>query len=301
MDEDLAFLELLPSLFGDESAKELPTSDMETKLLSQCQQWYLRFVDSWIEAAWEPLLDGATSNPPGPCRSSTRPFGAGEAAKKTTYTLMNLTAREMRMRERKGLALTEIVTVLQDQGHLRTGDTDHECLGIQMAFTLIGWLTMLYEPVTSPEKNKLQLEQSNTKRRLRLRRSGIIHNFSLDIVSPAQSIPVTQQPLHRLFCRFGNLIPRPDDLCNSREFGSGNATQAGRYWGGDFELESTITVHHVCFHTLQKIVEIQIEWVETLNQHLEFNPGKKTLKLFRYPAFCWMMSRNTGFDSIPGR
>jgi hypothetical protein len=298
---DSAFLELLRSLFGKDLAVEKAEPDTEHELLSQCQDWYLRFIDSWIEAAQGPLLEGVLGNSIRFKRTPTGQSGVGEAEKTQLYTLMSLIIREMCMRERKGLALTEIVTTLQEQGSLEITDAGREYRDIQMVFTLVGWLTMLYEPVPNPESNKLQLEQPNAKRKLRLRRNDVIHTFSLNIVSPEQCVSITQQPLHRLLHRFGSLIPRPDDICDSWELMSGSATQAVSYWGSDSALDSSITVHHVCFHTLQKIIEVKIQWVETLNQHLEFDPGKKTLKLFRYPAFCWMMCRNAGFDTFSSR
>jgi hypothetical protein len=31
---------------------------------------------------------------------------------------------------------------------------------------------------------------------------------------------------------------------------------------------------------------VEIEWVDMMNLHLEFNEALKTLKIFRFPSYC---------------
>jgi hypothetical protein len=91
------------------------------------------------------------------------------------------------------------------------------------------------------------------------------------------------QPLFQLLKRFGQIIPQchrdvitPQGLSNSL---SGI-------------LEEPIEVSFICFHAINVVAGIRIEWVDCLSQHLEFDSRSKTLKLCRFPALCVVMFRN---------
>ncbi|KAH9205991.1 hypothetical protein DL95DRAFT_241707, partial [Leptodontidium sp. 2 PMI_412] len=43
------------------------------------------------------------------------------------------------------------------------------------------------------------------------------------------------------------------------------------------------------FYTLHNVMKIQIEWVDCLSLHLEFDNQSKVLKLFRFPSICLLM------------
>jgi hypothetical protein len=291
---DAVSIQLLHSLFG-ENAVTSPSIAREEQLLFKCQKWYLGFINRQIETAATSLFDPIVirsgddkSQYAGLIRPTTE-------TKQRVYRLMIHTAEALRSREKRGIALADIVTLLQDTRHpehLRTGNTAYKCLAIQMIFCIAGWLTMLYEPASNQEINKLQLEHPIAVQRLRPFRTDIIHHFSLDMVFPGQSIPITQQPFHRLLHKFGGLIPCPDTLYENRNFALDNDMKAWSQWQSDLTFDTAIMVHHVCFHTLRKIAGIRIQWVRSINLHLEFDQSKRTLKLFGYPAFCWLLSRS---------
>lgn len=40
------------------------------------------------------------------------------------------------------------------------------------------------------------------------------------------------------------------------------------------------------FHSLQRYGKVKLRWVETLSEHLSFNPAKRQLSLFKFPSIC---------------
>jgi hypothetical protein len=55
------------------------------------------------------------------------------------------------------------------------------------------------------------------------------------------------------------------------------------------EPSESILVSFVCFQSLQNVASIEIEWVDELSLHLEFNRVARRLKIFRFPSFCRLM------------
>jgi hypothetical protein len=53
-----------------------------------------------------------------------------------------------------------------------------------------------------------------------------------------------------------------------------------------------IIVPFVCYQTLKNICHIEIEWVDALSLHLEFDSSRKRIKIFRFPSFCRIMYRH---------
>jgi hypothetical protein len=51
-------------------------------------------------------------------------------------------------------------------------------------------------------------------------------------------------------------------------------------------------VPYVCYQTLRNVCRVEIEWVDALGLHLEFNSTRKVLKVFRFPSFCRLMYRH---------
>jgi hypothetical protein len=125
---------------------------------------------------------------------------------------------------------------------------------------------MLYEAVTHPRLDKLEVTQTSTnffgmEEFLATRK---YFNFR-------QGFDHIDAPIYTSLGDFGPLIP-------GVRSGSNNSIQDG-----------IITVQDVCFNSLQQFAGLSIEWVSSLALHLELDSGKKTLKLFQFPSFCRMM------------
>lgn len=78
------------------------------------------------------------------------------------------------------------------------------------------------------------------------------------------------QPLYQLMVKLGKTFPKP--LSDTPQI-PGEIT--------------TIEGGIVNFHVFSKVAPIEIEWVENLGQHLEFDEGSRKLKLFKYPSVCF--------------
>lgn len=88
------------------------------------------------------------------------------------------------------------------------------------------------------------------------------------------------QPLYNVIRSFGNLIPQRRHLTLG-----GYETPMLVQW----EPEERIEFGVVNFDALVRVGAIEIEWVDCLNLHLEFDSRKRILRLFRYPSLCLIM------------
>lgn len=130
---------------------------------------------------------------------------------------------------------------------------------------------MLYEAVPKPAANKLEVVRTSTTS------SGHLNSLNTrKYHSYRQNFDFIDFPFFELLARFGELTPqvKPHFV---NELGS-------------FRQSEVISVKDVCFHTLQGLAHLKIEWVTSLALHLEMDSGKNTLKLFEFPSFCRMMA-----------
>jgi hypothetical protein len=97
-----------------------------------------------------------------------------------------------------------------------------------------------------------------------------------------QTLELNDQPLHRLLGRFGSVIPQ-----RQRQYLTGHLTPSSI--APIRHDDERIEVSLLCFHTLSKVANIKIEWVDISSLHLEFDSYTKVLKVFRLPSFCLLM------------
>ncbi len=154
-------------------------------------------------------------------------------------------------------------------------DEAHDETVVQMVFQLTGWLTALFDPC--PELSLTHLSLRKTRHRLhrrRVARQTVIRNRSVVIAD-------AHLPIYRLLSRFGSLLPEPECIRRSELTG-------GLEGGCDYIIAS-----YVAYHNLQQVLKVKLEWVDTLNQHLEFDQSHRILRVFRLPSLCRMMYRDT--------
>jgi hypothetical protein len=109
------------------------------------------------------------------------------------------------------------------------------------------------------------------------------------ILSVEEDIENYDQPLFQLLKRFGGILP-----------------QCRRYSVTPQELSNALSERHddqieislVCFHTMDVVAGIKIQWVDCLSLHLEFDRRSKTLKVFRFPSVCMIMYGNKGHSLL---
>ncbi len=98
----------------------------------------------------------------------------------------------------------------------------------------------------------------------------------------SQTLENNDQPLTLLLGIFGKIIPR-----RQRHMTSGHASPY--LLGPQRQDEARIELSLLRYHILKKVANVEVEWVDSLSLHLEFDKSTKTLKLFRLPSLCLLM------------
>jgi hypothetical protein len=84
------------------------------------------------------------------------------------------------------------------------------------------------------------------------------------------------QPLST-FLDFGNILP----LDLKETISGGEATSSY-----PTHIDKCIEVSHIGYHTLNKVADVQIQWVHDITTHLQFDTRSKKLNIFQYPSVC---------------
>ncbi|KAI1083671.1 hypothetical protein F5B20DRAFT_415933 [Whalleya microplaca] len=128
----------------------------------------------------------------------------------------------------------------------------------QAIFLMLGWLSMLFKPqVDLKALNSLQVLASS--------------DF------PRQPFPLVKRPITSVLKKLGVILP--------------DSTKQGN------EIEtSELYVSNLNYSSLSSIGGVRIKWVDTLDQHLDFDPRTRTLRLFRFPSLC-ALSYVNGIDN----
>lgn len=98
------------------------------------------------------------------------------------------------------------------------------------------------------------------------------HHNRAETVTRVYIEDCVDQPLIGLLDQLGSTLPKKLSY-NSLETGQ----RESEFW-----IEGGL----VNFHILHQVAQIEIDWVDTIGQHLEFDAQRKRLKLFRYPSIC---------------
>lgn len=246
---------LISIIVGDEARKGT--------LATACS-WYCRFLQSKFRSHWHLLAPSLV----GLYDASTTPT-PGDLV--VVYNFVITVAQLLKTRQQ--LALVDIVDELDNENLLKPQLDEERAMPNQIVFAAVGWLSMLYEAVSHPKPDKLEVTKTSTsssgaRNALDTRKYYTFH----------QGFDHIDLPFYSLLGRFGDLIPETK-LRLSHELG----------YTGSIPGE-VVMVQSVCFSTLHHLTELNIEWVSSLALHLELDSGKKTLKLFQYPSFCRMMA-----------
>ena len=161
------------------------------------------------------------------------------------------------------VSLVGLVQRLRDVDVFDNSNTYEELMN-QLVFMSIGWLSKLYDPILAPARGKLQISTDNKRRGSR--RPG------LGVRTHEQDFARAKAPLRTLLLGFGAIIPqidrqKLDDMRTSRE-------------------PEYLTNAYLNYYTLSQVCKLEIEWVDSLNLHLDLVQGSRKLRLFRFPSFC---------------
>lgn len=133
---------------------ELIVADQPRKgsLKPSCE-WYERYLQSKFNSHWHllaPALVGLEDNSTAP-----RP---GDLV--IVYSFVVATAKLLQTR--KDVALVEIVDELDNENKLKPQLDEERGIPNQIVFATLGWLTMLYEAITHPKADKLEVTKTST-------------------------------------------------------------------------------------------------------------------------------------------
>lgn len=227
------------------------------------QDWCLTYFDARITQVWPSIaarvLRGVGTDAP-----------ASETPRTKIYVYEALILIAQSLEEGHETTLTDIVAILKAENII---NEEAEGLAVQFVFQCLGWLTALFDPTPEPSTTRLSIQNTGagSRRRSVVRKTIIRH--------PSVVIADARLPIQRLLRKFGSLLPEPE--CVRRPDAAGGL-EAG------FE---DINATYVYFHNL-KLLNVQIEWVDVLNQHLEFDRRNRILRIFRFPSLPRLMYRD---------
>ena len=237
-------------------------------LLAPAWKWYIHFLDCRIREIWTSVVY--------PVIPSVPPFSVAQSdghELARVYEALVVIARAIKIQEE--VSLEKIVNNLKEARLVKTGA---EADAIRMAFIFSGWLTMLFDPKPDLAGGQLQLRKHTSGRARRTRpRGAVISSYSKVISHGGENMH--EMLFHRMLGQFGSLFPEAESLSFT------DAMLSPGLAGGEDQL----TPSYVCFNTLSNVDNLRIEWVNTLNLHLQLDVRERVLRLFRFPSFCWLM------------
>ncbi|KAE8450803.1 hypothetical protein EG329_005716 [Mollisiaceae sp. DMI_Dod_QoI] len=237
--------------------------------------WYIESLERKIAESWVTLFR--------PVLKDTDPVGERPRRQDlaSAFEIMTIIVAEL---ERENLALIELVDRLYNEDLLEETDEERSCAN-QMVFAMFGWISGLYPARPDPEREKLQiikLRDGQATRGGRWARRAVRRSRMKTFISDEQTLEFNAKPLHELLGQFGKIIPQ-----RTRESVTGQSTPAT--FPPIIPDERWIELSLLCFHTLNKVAHLKIEWVDSLSLHLEFDSSAKVLKIFRLPSLCLIM------------
>lgn len=143
-------------------------------------------------------------------------------------------------------------------------DQDERLVARSIAFAVLGWQTMLYQPAlgTCP----LQL----------LAIADVMDGYNGQaFMKFKQDQSTTKRPLCDFLLGFGLMLPK-ENICISEDPEDCQA----------YEKVDIVRPEELNAFLLRQLAKIEIEWVDVMAPHLEFDKATNKLYLFRHPSFC---------------
>jgi hypothetical protein len=186
-------------------------------------------------------------------------------------------------RDNEGVSIDEILKHLRDCGLF---ESLGELIGAQrlLIFATLGWQSMLYQAAF----NVCSVQE------LAIHRNPHQPQSSLVFDTYRVAADLSDRPLSILLKAFGNLLPARTS--ETAQFASETGKRASK-WHPLYPNETNAFLLHVLLH-------VNIQWVDSLSLHLDYDQSSRTLSLFAYPSFCLEMLHNRGviysFASVEG-
>ncbi|KAI7973190.1 hypothetical protein EIK77_004467 [Talaromyces pinophilus] len=247
---------LLPPLFY-EFIKRIANDDQSLiPSNSSSPRWYYTYLNLKLEAIDPQLLRYV----------KTATVTSGSQEESTVFALFPTIVDLIKNTDHVSIATIAKELKVRDQLQYTTEEAPAV---YQLLFILIGLITFFYEPILSPEKGLLQINVGDAENDKRKRRSLRGLTWSSEITIDKGS-KLSLADLLRNLC--GGKLPI--------------SYNAGPRVGTSGDILETTNLN---YYTLSKVANIQILWVDSLLQHLDFDRRSKTLKIFRFPSFCYLL------------
>jgi hypothetical protein len=236
--------------------------------------WYLAYLDEQIKESWNTVLVPVISD-----LRRDAPSDVGEEYFKQlarVYEVLVVIAGAIRSRQEISLdgIVNELVakTFILPKAEINSAK--------QMVWLLAGELTMLYDPIVSHNQKYhglLTLRQPQSSLRARGRHRGaVLARYSVDINK-------AEDQFHTMLRQFGPLIPEAEETRSSAV----SLTGPGAHYDNNH-----LNLAYLNYHGLKLVAGVQIEWVNTMNLHLQLDEHNRILRLYRFPAFCRLLWRD---------
>ena len=178
-------------------------------------------------------------------------------------------------------SLQDVVDALLAKEML-SGDPDLETLRYQLVFACIGHLTLVYSALLDPQVGVFELAHPSAARNpVRCRTARSRRKSWLESQCEIDEDAI-EQPLRHLYASFGRLIPRP--------------LPSGPIQPSEPLYADALIGTNLNFYTFTKVAQIKIRWVDSISNHLEFEPRRSVLSIFRFPSFCAALCWNKDAD-----
>lgn len=246
----------------------------------QCWRWYLSYLDSVIKELWNINLAPVIRDIPFPWKIATPDDWA------RIYKVICVIASTINKLEREGremeISLDNIIEELSAANLLASPvELDHVR---QMVWSLAGHITMLFDPKTATANfDKLQLRRPAATLIARGKHRGTV------ITAFSQPVMKAEEPFYQMLTQFGALLP---EVRQSGPVGGCCHTASSA-------SESHFYPNYVFFDVLKNVAQLKIEWVNTLNMHLQLDERKRILRLYRFPAFCRLLYADGPTENEP--
>ncbi|KAK4234072.1 hypothetical protein C8A03DRAFT_18964 [Achaetomium macrosporum] len=251
----------------------------QSKLHQLCSEWFVRHIGDRVQesaARSESLLSRlGVADISTICRSLQSLLTVVSDAPDTSInTVLHLW----------GSGLSSLLTSPSSANHstITSEGEQNNALVAQATFLFLGCLSMIYEPKLFPAEGKLEIVLPRSAQiSPRFRRQRQVPTDSLDISS------ASYLAFPHLFASFGQRLPEmsndptpaPDSI---------QGRQAG-----------VLVASNVFYSNLYRIGRINIQWVNDIVHHLEFDERNRTLSLFAFPTYCSLTCLSEPASTLP--
>jgi hypothetical protein len=188
------------------------------------------------------------------------------------WRLLNVVATAVKSAD-KDASIQDLWRLNSPTGRLsaQSSPADEDPHVLVAVFAALCWLTMLLYPSLTfdPPANPPSL-------------ACVFTDYIDGHIQEKQPVREAKRPISRVFCSFRGSIW--DD-------------QPTRFVGHADE-DDNLHEGSLTFSALHLFGRVTIEWVDTLGQHLKFDPASRRLSLFRFPTFCVLSALRDGTSPV---